>query len=718
MALINNAKRAVGIFSNYQNAEAALGELQASGFPMHKVYVIAPDRRNWFPGINVLERFDDIRHRFPQERASFYHDRLSRGHYLVMVEGTEDDIRRAELILSRRGIQDWGIYDHVPEAHGNLAGVGRQRRAVGVFPTRRDAEDALHELRDSGFAMNRVSVITRDADRGDEIAGADVRDRVGNKADEGATLGALSGGVLGGLTGLLVGLGTLAIPGIGPVMLAGATATAIATTLSGTAIGAVAGGLLGALVGLGIPEERARVYNERVARGQYLVIVDGTDEEIARAEAILSRRGIEEYGVYDAPYVVDVPAAETTTTTSGATGIDFVRNKYAVGFFPHLRDAELAIDDLRDAGFPLSGISVVAQNFERREPFAGIDLRDRFDAMRMGLPDERARFYNEKVVQGDYLVIVNGTEDEVRLAAAILSGRGIQEWQVYDPTAIHSTLPDYTTTTANPVVTDNTGIGRDSVLHADDMWGDRYDTPGVAAAPAAYPSTTTPAAIPDRVARHKRAIGVFPYRRDAETAIADLRDSGFPMSQVSAIAKDADPNHPIAGVDTTSHVVGNKADEGAKAGAATGGALGGLGGLLVGLGTLAIPGLGPVMLGGAAATAIATAISGGAIGAAAGGLVGALAGLGIPEEQARIYNDRLARGYYLVMVEGTEDEVRRAEAILSRHRIQEFGIYDASEVDAAHSNFNRVDRDHTPGVYTQGTHHPDVTIVDRREQIL
>lgn len=116
--------------------------------------------------------------------------------------------------------------------------VGLHRRAVGVFSHRRDAEDALHELRNSGFEMDRVSVIAQDTDRNDNIAGAEVHDRVGNKADEGASLGAVSGGTLGGLTGLLVGLGTLAIPGVGPIMLAGATATAIATTLAGAGIGA------------------------------------------------------------------------------------------------------------------------------------------------------------------------------------------------------------------------------------------------------------------------------------------------------------------------------------------------------------------------------------------------------------------------------------------------------------------------------------------------
>ncbi|BDI16740.1 hypothetical protein ANSO36C_25420 [Nostoc cf. commune SO-36] len=61
------------------------------------------------------------------------------------------------------------------------------------------------------------------------------------------------------MTGLLVGLGTLAIPGVGPVLAGGAVATALATTLAGGAIGAAAGGIVGALVGLGIPEDIARV---------------------------------------------------------------------------------------------------------------------------------------------------------------------------------------------------------------------------------------------------------------------------------------------------------------------------------------------------------------------------------------------------------------------------------------------------------------------------
>ncbi|HEY9846226.1 MAG TPA: DUF2382 domain-containing protein [Candidatus Caenarcaniphilales bacterium] len=179
----------------------------------------------------------------------------------------------------------------------------QHRRAVGVFPSRREAEHALNELRDSGFPMEKVSVVAKDSDPKDQLGGAHMSDHPGNKADEGAKAGVVAGGALGGLTGLLVGLGALAIPGIGPVMLAGAGATAIATALSGGAIGAAAGGLGGALIGSGIPEERAKVYSDRVSQGDYLVMVDGTDEELRRAESILSRRGIRHWGVYNAPGV-------------------------------------------------------------------------------------------------------------------------------------------------------------------------------------------------------------------------------------------------------------------------------------------------------------------------------------------------------------------------------------------------------------------------------
>lgn len=546
------------------------------------------------------------------------------------------------------------------------------KRAVGVFSKRHDAEVALKELKDSNFPMDRVSVITKDADRADrdDIAGADVRDDVrerteGNKADEGAKTGALAGGALGGLTGLLVGLGTLAIPGIGPIMLAGATATAIATTLAGGAIGAATGGLLGALVGLGIPEERARVYQERVSRGHYLILVEGSDDDIRRAEAILNNRGIEDWGVYDHP--------------DRDRSMD--SRHRAIGSFPNRQEAEAALHDLRQASFPMSQISVVARDYDHRHQVPGVHIHDRFDNSHFGLPNDRFHFFQDRFGRGEYLLIVEGTEAEVRRAEPILSRHRIQNWGIFDaPDYDDSVRPDYATTSTP----------RSALVH------------------------------------NKRAVGVFPHRRDAESAIRELRDARFPMSQVSLVGKDADSKGQVGNVAERT-----KTDEGAKAGAATGAALGGLGGLLVGLGALAIPGIGPVLAGGALATALATTAAGGAIGAAAGGLTGALVGLGIPDDRARMYNDRVNRGDYLVMVDGTEDEIRHAESILRGHGIQDWGIFDAPNREHDRTDYRTttptatrqvVEPDYTPGIDTARTdvnrvdNHPDVVIVDHRDQ--
>ncbi len=215
--------------------------------------------------------------------------------------------------------------------------LGEHKRAVGAFPNRNDIEYALRELRDAGFDMNKVSVIARNNDTGD-VAGVETQEHVGNKADEGAATGALTGGLFGGITGLLVGLGSLAIPGVGPIMLAGEIATTLATTLAGAGIGAATGGLLGALVGLGIPEERAKVYNQRVERGDYLLILDGTEAEINRAEAIVRNRGIEEFEIYNVPNPVQT-SSDYVTPASGVVSENAIADQ----------DSQVVIIDRRES---------------------------------------------------------------------------------------------------------------------------------------------------------------------------------------------------------------------------------------------------------------------------------------------------------------------------------------------------------------------------------
>lgn len=197
------------------------------------------------------------------------------------------------------------------------------KRAAGLYYSRDEAEAAIRALRDAGYDMDRVSVIAKDADK---VSGHETTEEVGNKADDGAATGALTGGALGGITGLLVGLGVLAIPGVGPILLAGAEATAIATTLAGGAIGAAAGGLVGALIGLGIPEEKAKIYSDRVERGSFLVMVTGTAAEIDRVATIMRNHGVEEFDIYDAP----LPATAAASATAEADNIKLYEERLVV----------------------------------------------------------------------------------------------------------------------------------------------------------------------------------------------------------------------------------------------------------------------------------------------------------------------------------------------------------------------------------------------------
>jgi hypothetical protein len=141
-------------------------------------------------------------------------------------------------------------------------------------------------------------------------------------------------------------------------------------------------------------------------------------------------------------------------------------------------------------------------------------------------------------------------------------------------------------------------------------------------------------------------------------AIVDqLRTAGFSNNDISVLFPDKTGTRDFA------HEQHTKAPEGAATGAGTGGVLGGAFGWLVGIGALAIPGLGPFI----AAGPILAALSGAAAGAALGGLTGALIGLGIPEYEAKQYEGKIKKGNILISVHAEESTEReRAKAIFER----------------------------------------------------
>ena len=131
----------------------------------------------------------------------------------------------------------------------------------------------------------------------------------------------------------------------------------------------------------------------------------------------------------------------------------------------------------------------------------------------------------------------------------------------------------------------------------------------------------------------KSVFGIATTLGQAERIVHQLQAQGFATSEISVLMPDT------GGTRDVGHVKATKAPEGATTGAATGGATGGVIGLLAGIGALAIPGVGPLI----AAGPIMAALSGAAVGAATGGVVGGLIGLGIPEIEAKRYEEKLKR---------------------------------------------------------------------------
>lgn len=168
----------------------------------------------------------------------------------------------------------------------------------------------------------------------------------------------------------------------------------------------------------------------------------------------------------------------------------------------------------------------------------------------------------------------------------------------------------------------------------------------------------------------KRAVGTFPTRQDAEVALIELRDSGFNMKQISAIAQNPPDEKQLADVEIKSS--STRAKDGAETGAIMGATTGGMLGLIGSLSVLAIPGVG---LATEVAILLGNALLGSGFGAAGGSLVGGLIGWGIPEEQAKYYEELLSQGNYVVLVEGTEAEIKGAEAILLNRKIRNWNTY-------------------------------------------
>lgn len=172
--------------------------------------------------------------------------------------------------------------------------------------------------------------------------------------------------------------------------------------------------------------------------------------------------------------------------------------------------------------------------------------------------------------------------------------------------------------------------------------------------------------------KNTAVFGIYPSGLQAERTVDRLMATGFTNDAISVLLPDSASTREFA------HETNTKAPEGTATGVATGGVIGGTLGLLAGIGSLAIPGVGPFI----AAGPIMGALAGLGVGGAVGGLIGALVGMGIPEFEAKRYEGRIKEGGVLLSVHcDTSDQIDRAKKVLEQTGAQDISSTGESSAD-------------------------------------
>ncbi len=158
--------------------------------------------------------------------------------------------------------------------------MSEKNAVVAIYEDHSQAEEALKELQRSGFDMKKLSIVGKDYHTDEQVVG------YYNAGDRMKRWGK-SGAFWGGLWGLLFGLAFFAIPGIGPVLVAGP----LVAWIIGALEGAVAVGGLSAigagLYSLGIPRDSIVQYESAIKSDKFLLMAHGTAEEVERAKGIM-----------------------------------------------------------------------------------------------------------------------------------------------------------------------------------------------------------------------------------------------------------------------------------------------------------------------------------------------------------------------------------------------------------------------------------------------
>lgn len=179
-------------------------------------------------------------------------------------------------------------------------------------------------------------------------------------------------------------------------------------------------------------------------------------------------------------------------------------------------------------------------------------------------------------------------------------------------------------------------------------------------------------------------VGTYKTESEVISAIRRLQEMGYDKNDISVLAKNPERFDRIKAATDIKTETPKSAAGGAGAGAVTGGLLGGIGALLVSLGVLIIPGVGPFLAAGPIAAALGGVIAGGAV----GGIVGALVGLGVEKGDAEQYEAALNNGDLLVLARAGDDRFDRVSDIFRYPEEEYYSRYDRSDENPSDINID------------------------------
>jgi hypothetical protein len=168
-------------------------------------------------------------------------------------------------------------------------------------------------------------------------------------------------------------------------------------------------------------------------------------------------------------------------------------------------------------------------------------------------------------------------------------------------------------------------------------------------------------------ATQQSVVGVYNTLEQAEHTVRALDQTGFPVKQVSILARDIQDEKKVHGYVTACDV--------SKSGAHTGAWVGGIFGLLAGAAFVWVPGVGPLVIAGSLAAALLGGAEGAVTGAAVGGILSGLAAWGISKQHILKYQETIKAGKYVVVAHGAPEEVARAEHVLRGSGAAEVNVH-------------------------------------------